>query len=81
MTNKLKCDVSPNGDKRWHLNGLFHREDGPAIEWADGILEWYLNGNSLDPHYRVNDLELQFKYPKLIESMNNYLAVCQIHNS
>jgi hypothetical protein len=88
MINKLKCDVFPNGDKCWHLNGLFHREDGPAIEgvdgykawirngkyhredgpaieWADGVLEWYLDGKYLGSHYRVNDLELQSKYPKL----------------
>ena len=32
------------GNKRWRLNGKFHREDGPAIEWADGDKEWWLNG-------------------------------------
>jgi hypothetical protein len=26
------------------LNGTLHREDGPAIEWADGYKSWYLNG-------------------------------------
>jgi hypothetical protein len=25
---------------RW----IFHREDGPAIEYSDGYVEWYLNG-------------------------------------
>jgi hypothetical protein len=28
----------------WYLNGNLHREDGPAIEYADGNKEWYLNG-------------------------------------
>ena len=28
--------VYPNGDKEWWLNGKLHREDGPAIEDADG---------------------------------------------
>ena len=28
----------------WYLNDKRHREDGPAIEWADGSKEWYLNG-------------------------------------
>jgi hypothetical protein len=23
---------------------ILHREDGPAIEWNDGNLEWFLNG-------------------------------------
>jgi hypothetical protein len=25
------------------LDGKLHREDGPAIEWADGSKAWYLN--------------------------------------
>jgi hypothetical protein len=28
----------------WYKYGLLHREDGPAIEKADGTKEWYLNG-------------------------------------
>ena len=31
-------------DKVWRLNGVLHREDGPAYEWADGTKFWYLNG-------------------------------------
>jgi hypothetical protein len=30
--------------KRWFLNGVLHREDGPAIEWTSGTQYWYLNG-------------------------------------
>jgi hypothetical protein len=26
------------------INGKLHREDGPAIEYAYGRKEWYLNG-------------------------------------
>jgi hypothetical protein len=32
------------GTKHWYLNGKRHREDGPAIEWADGDKCWYLDG-------------------------------------
>ena len=28
----------------WYLNGQLHREDGPAVEYADGAKHWYLNG-------------------------------------
>ena len=35
--------VSKSGDKFWSLNGKLHREDGPAIEWANGYKSWYLN--------------------------------------
>jgi hypothetical protein len=34
--------IYPNRDKAWHLNGRFHRDDGPAIEYADGGVGWYL---------------------------------------
>ena len=28
----------------YHYSRIIHREDGPAIEYADGYKEWYLNG-------------------------------------
>ena len=36
--------VSDNHSKEWYLNGKLHREDGPAVEWADGTKEWFING-------------------------------------
>ena len=42
--NKPECKTYANGDKRWLLNGVFHREDGPAIEHASGTKAWFLNG-------------------------------------
>jgi hypothetical protein len=33
--------------KEWWLNDQLHREDGPAIEWADGTKSWWLNGEYL----------------------------------
>ena len=29
--------VYPNGSKFWCLNDKLHREDGPAMEWANGV--------------------------------------------
>jgi hypothetical protein len=45
MKNKQKsiCTIDLIGTKRWSLNGLLHREDGPTIEWHDGGKEWYIN--------------------------------------
>jgi len=37
--------VDEYGNKSWYINGNKHREDGPAIEWADGSKYWYINGN------------------------------------
>jgi len=28
----------------WQMKGKLHREDGPALEWANGTKEWYENG-------------------------------------
>lgn len=30
--------------REWYLDGVLHREDGPAIEFADGTNEWRING-------------------------------------
>ena len=41
---EYKVKVYDNGTKFWYLNGKYHREDGPAIEYASGSKHWYLNG-------------------------------------
>jgi hypothetical protein len=40
-------EVYPHGDKCWYLNGKLHREDGPAIEYANGAKSWWLNDKKL----------------------------------
>ena len=50
MTEPTYIDTEPIfeidefGTKKWRLNGLLHRKDGPAIEWADESKFWFLNG-------------------------------------
>ena len=40
-----RVTVDNNGTKRWYNEqGQLHRENGPAIEWAEGIKSWYING-------------------------------------
>ena len=36
--------VDDYGTKMWYLNGELHREDGPAVEYADGDKFWFLHG-------------------------------------
>ena len=45
MKEQPECKVDDWGDKQWLLNGKRHREDGPAIEFADGSKSWYLHGH------------------------------------
>jgi hypothetical protein len=38
------CEVYPNGDKYWRLNGKRHRLGGPAVESLDSAKFWYKHG-------------------------------------
>ena len=48
MNNKEQIiHIDNRGDKRYCSDRemtILHREDGPAIEYADGYKEWYING-------------------------------------
>ena len=41
---KHELIVWTDGSKEWHLNGKYHRTDGPAVELANGTKYWHLNG-------------------------------------
>ena len=41
---KINCYVRPDCVRWVNDKGLFHREDGPAIEHANGNKDWCLNG-------------------------------------
>ena len=56
MTDYIKYEVKvyTDGYKSWYLNGELHREDGPAIECANGDKHWFLNGECLtEEEHRV----------------------------
>ena len=37
--------LNEDGDKKWYKNGLIHRRDLPAVEYAGGGTKtWYMNG-------------------------------------
>jgi hypothetical protein len=44
LSGRLTTSVDSEGNRFWHLDGKLHREDGPAVEWADGMKEWWVNG-------------------------------------
>ena len=41
--NQPTCQISKYETKRWTLDGQYHREDGPAIEYKDGTKFWYFH--------------------------------------
>jgi len=44
MSNPI---TTVSGTKIWYVNGLYHRIDGPAVEYTNGDKEWYVNGEEL----------------------------------
>ena len=42
---KYRIDVDEDGTRHYYNSaGKLHRENGPAVEYADGHVEWYQNG-------------------------------------
>ena len=37
------------GPELWYRNGKYHREDGPAVIYANGNIEYWINGVQLTP--------------------------------
>lgn len=46
-------------------DGLLHREDGPAVECADGFKFWYLNGE-IKTEQEFNNLILKKRLQRII---------------
>ena len=51
---KPEFSVNVFGTKQWILNEKYHREDGPAIERANGSKSWYLNHEKVHPETIVD---------------------------
>lgn len=43
-SNQPTMHVDEDGIIRWKLNGVPHREDGPAVIYKSGTEIWYING-------------------------------------
>jgi len=56
MPKKNGLFVDRYGTKRWYMNGKLHRDDGPAIEYADGSKFWYMN----DKLHRVDGPTVEY---------------------
>ena len=46
MKNGLIMDE--HGNKFWYLNDQLHRENGPAVEDADGSKAYWINGEMIE---------------------------------
>lgn len=67
--------VRLNGAVEWHRNGTLHREEGPAVRYADPDSgepreAWYLNGQDVDdgePNLDITEEGLQSEYANYLE--------------
>lgn len=60
VSGRDPCDM-PNwwfGQRRWCRHGKLHRTEGPAVEYGDGRVEYYVNGRQL------TEDEFHQRYPK-----------------
>lgn len=74
--------IDEDGDKFYYSDKemkIYHRENGPACEWADGDKRWYLNGikyseekfnEKMKPSKKININGKEFT----IEELNSLIA-------
>ena len=64
---KYTVKVFKYGDKFWFLKDKLHREDGPAIEYADGDKEWWLNNVKYTEIEYLNKIKTKTCENKIVE--------------
>ena len=68
-----------DGDKSWYLNGKLHREDGPAIEYANGYKSWYLNGDEVteEEHKRMTSKVVEMTMEEINKALGKQVKVVE----
>ena len=61
---------------RWtFLDGKYHREGGPAVEYLNGTKSWYLNGERLSLEDYIQELKARGKEDAVINLLFNLDSV------
>jgi hypothetical protein len=65
-----------SGSTSYYVDGLLHREDGPAVKSINGAKDWWLNGREIiiDDLTKWHLVRMRKRYPKLYESIVEELA-------
>ena len=68
-----------SGSKFWCLKGKLHREDGPAIEWANGDKEWYLNDEEVteEEHKRMTSPVVEMTMEEINKALGKQVKVVE----
>jgi hypothetical protein len=56
-------NMSPSGDESWWVNGVRHRDDGPAFISANKHLSWRRHGEDIDREVNEWMKENNISYP------------------
>ena len=61
------------------MNDKLHREDGPAIEWANGDKEWYLNDEEVteEEHKRQTSKVVEMTMEEINKALGKQVKVVQ----
>ena len=65
----MSCYIITNycQNKKYYLNDILHREDGPAVERVNGTKEWYKNGEL----HREDEPAIEFANGEKLWYLNN----------
>ena len=71
--------VYPSGYKEWYFNGQLHREDGPALEWANGSKYWFLNGEEVteEEHKRRTSKVIEMTVAEISKALGKQVKVVE----
>ena len=61
-----ECKIDVLGTHRWHANGVYHRETGPARVYPNGCEEWWLNNKQ---YTREEFVLLKFSQGELLTNV------------
>ena len=64
--DKVEMTINKQGDQIWWKGNKLHREDGPAIERANGTKEWCLNNMALT-ELEIRQLQRNKQFNQSIE--------------
>jgi len=53
-----RIHVTASGTTQYSINGLLHRENGPAVEYADGKVAWWIYGRNCSLQTYIKDMKL-----------------------
>jgi hypothetical protein len=68
---RVETRVDEFGTKWTFLDGKYHREGGPAVEYPNGTKSWYLNGERFSFEDYIQELKLLGKEEAVINLLFN----------